>query len=117
MVSGSSASNRTTYKIGQDSQHNGTAIFSSSNGGTWFAGNNSVNTQNITVSGDAGDGQQHFKLSGYSQMANGASVANWHISYVNCQNIGSVASFSPAHCLEIDHCSATCNDMTGSTAL
>ncbi len=117
MVSGSSASNRTTYKIGQDSQHNGTAIFSSSNGGTWFAGNNSVNTQNITVSGDAGDGQQHFKLSGYSQMANGASVSNWHISYVNCQNIGSVASFNPANGIEIDHCSATCNDMNGSTAI
>ena len=60
---GGAAGNPITYQIGQDSAHNGTAVFSGS--GTWFGGAN-----NVIVSGNAGDGAMHFSLSGYSAGVN-----------------------------------------------
>ena len=44
-----------TYQIGQDSSHNGTAIFTGS--GTWIS-----KLQYCNVVGDAGDGNRHFSL-------------------------------------------------------
>jgi hypothetical protein len=42
--------------IGQDSAHNGTAIFQPSS--DWLSGV----LVNVTISGDAGDGKMHFQL-------------------------------------------------------
>ena len=56
LPTGGTASAPITYQIGQDSAHNGTAIFSGS--GNWLGGV----LQNVVISGDAGDGQMHFSI-------------------------------------------------------
>ena len=53
---GGTASAPITYQIGQDSAHNGTAIFSGN--GNWLGGV----LQNVVISGDARDGQMHFSI-------------------------------------------------------
>src|SRR5208282_4634381 len=49
------------YQIGQDSSHNGAAIFSNNGAGNWL--NSGV--VNVTISGNAGDGQMHFALTNF----------------------------------------------------
>lgn len=71
---GSSSSSRITYQIGQDSSHNGTAIFSGSG--------DFITVGNINVIGDAGDGKMHFTFSGGGRVFN-TSASNVHISYCN----------------------------------
>src|SRR5580693_2794847 len=64
---GGSSGNPITYQIGQDSSHNGTAIFSGS-GYAFTPANYTV------ISGDAGDGGMHFAVSGYSGCASVVSA-------------------------------------------
>jgi hypothetical protein len=74
---GGSSGSPITYQIGQDSAHNGTAIFSGS--GTFLGPVNYA-----IISGDAGDGNMHFAISsGYSTGANIGGTTGYRISYVN----------------------------------
>jgi len=72
---GGSASGRITYQIGQDSAHNGTAIFS---GTSAFVSLPSY----ANIVGDAGDGKQHFATTGCIGITSG-SFNNSRIGYVN----------------------------------
>ena len=112
LPSGSSATNRITYQIGQDPSHNGTAIFNNTGGGVWISG-----PSNIVVSGDAGDGQMHFKLSGYGQVVNLPSgQVNVHLSYIDFGNCGSanwrVIDMRGVNGIEIDHIYANVTNAT-----
>lgn len=101
---GGSAGNPITYKIGQDSTHNGTAIFS---GSSVFLGA----ANNVIVSGDAGDGNMHFQTSGYSVIVWVQSkLSNLRISYINFGQMagsggssGDVMYLAPVNGLEFDH--------------
>ena len=97
---GGTTASRITYQIGQDSLHNGTAIFSGS--GTFISA-----PSNVNIIGNAGDGKQHFATSGCTGIA-GGSFSNLRIGYVNfgmmlgningaCLYAGSVNGF------EFDH--------------
>jgi hypothetical protein len=89
-----------TYQIGQDSAHNGTAIFSGS--GTWFGGAN-----NVVISGDAGDGAMHFSCAGYGTSANINGNSNLRISYVNLgNNLGDGIDGQSVTAFQLDHCYA-----------
>jgi hypothetical protein len=102
---GGSSSGVVTYQIGQDSAHNGTAVFSGS--GSVFGG--SLNY--VTISGDAGDGNMHFATSGFSTIAwNQSSMSGLRIGYVNFgQMSGSgggnsdVMYLAPVTGFEFDH--------------
>src|SRR5258708_2033176 len=91
-----------TYQIGQDSSHNGTAIFVCP---AAFL----LHVNNVVVSGDAGDGQMHFKLqSGGGDFAfNLTGNTNVRISYVNGGQSSKTWLYAfgngTAH-LELDHC-------------
>jgi hypothetical protein len=89
-----------TYQIGQDSSHNGTATFSG--GGTWLN-----NPSYCIVSGDAGDGQMHFALSGYSQIltASSSSSVNYRLSYMNFGTINNMhlVDCTAGQGVEFDH--------------
>ena len=110
---GGSSGGSITYQIGQDSAHNGTAIFSGS--GSFF---NSGSSSYVTISGDAGDGQMHFATSGFSGVGllEPGSV-NIRISYINFGQIGSgindgngAASMGPG--FQFDHCYVYLNDQS-----
>ena len=75
---GGSSGSPITYQIGQDSAHNGTAIFSGS--GTFV---NPV--ANAAIVGDAGDGQMHFATSGYAVVAwyQSSTVSNFRLGFIN----------------------------------
>lgn len=120
---GGSAGSPITYQIGQDSLHNGTALFTGS--GNWIGGR--LNYVNIL--GDAGDGLRHFSLSGtvstnndspYTcaiNTYNGGGIANSRIAYVNAGHILQFMRLSPAGPFaEIDHCYSWCIDFQGSDA-
>jgi hypothetical protein len=72
---GGTSGNRITYQIGQDSLHNGTAIFSGS--GMFITA-----PSNANIIGDAGDGKQHFVTTGCIAIV-GGSFTNLRIGYVN----------------------------------
>ena len=111
--SGSSSANRVLYQIGQDSAHNGTAIFNATTAGvTWFSG-----PTNIIVSGDAGDGLKHLKLMGYAAMLSSANALNWRISYMGCPSIPTAGSLTSANGIEIDHCNWIITDLTADHCL
>lgn len=81
------AGNVITYKIGQDAGHNGTAIFNYTGGAAasnpWVSG-----PTYITVSGDAGDGLMHFKLTNYAVVT--SNTNNIRFSYIDASSgIGS----------------------------
>src|SRR5581483_3567449 len=77
---GGTSGNPITYKIGQDAGHNGTVIFNCG-GSIWL----SPSKPNVILSGDAGDGNRHFKLSGCTQGINASSfnMTNVRVSYVD----------------------------------
>ena len=94
-----------TYQIGQDSAHNGTAIFNG--GGTdspWLNGTLSY----TTILGDAGDGAQHFAVTNFA----GSSMyitafTNLRVAYVKFDEEADLSHFpnpTGANTLEIDHC-------------
>ena len=80
-----------TYKIGQDASHNGTVVFTSvCNGGYGVCGSNpwigqsGYNLNNVTLSGDAGDGNRHFAVSNFNTIAICYNtVTNLRLSYIN----------------------------------
>jgi hypothetical protein len=88
-----SASGRITYKIGQDSQHNGIATFTT----TYFVTQNYVN-----VVGDAGDGKRHFVWT-----TNGRATDNKSHIRVGYVNLGQRNSYgfyaNNGTDIEIDH--------------
>lgn len=97
---GGSAGNPVTYKIGQDSAHNGTAIFNRTSAGTqWaFGGNYYV------LSGDAGDGLMHFKCTGYDNGCVWNGVTGVRICYVNFDNVGAgILNCNVGTGIEFDH--------------
>jgi len=102
---GGTAGNPITYQIGQDASHNGKAIFS----GT--AGFLNTTVQNVTISGDAGDGARHFQTSGLTYIIYNASGAQngVRLSYINFGNISGaggavrVISFLNVNKFQFDH--------------
>ena len=60
--------------------------------------------QHIIISGDAGDGKQHFRLGTAAGVINGTNSADLRISYVNCGKKGIGFYFNGVDKLEIDHC-------------
>lgn len=106
-----SASAWITYKIGQDAMHNGTATFSSGlyqliSGPRYF-----------TFSGDAGDGQQHFRMTNFAGKQVFSNVNFFHLEYLDgASGIGSVGSVS-GNQIEINNCFFNITDLTADRAL
>jgi hypothetical protein len=103
---GGNSSASIIYQIGQDSAHNGTAVFDCAGGS--FLGNVSY----VTISGDAGDGNMHFSLINAGYVAALQNSFNVTISYLNMGavtegggNQGGVIDANPVSGLQIDHCS------------
>jgi hypothetical protein len=74
-----------TYQIGQDSSHNGTALFIGNNSGVMFNA-----TSYVTILGSDGDGRQHFCVSNipipcFYESSN--PLVNLRIAYINFQHI------------------------------
>ena len=67
---------RITYQIGQDTNHNGTAIFG---GGSGYVLANIPSYVNIV--GDAGDGQRHFQCSGFGAIMPAGNISYQRIAY------------------------------------
>lgn len=100
--------NPVTYKIGQDASHNGTVIFKRTTSGSQFVygGNYYV------ISGDAGDGKRHFKLSDYYQLLTLAGSSDVRISYIDCGNAGGFGSINPGTNIELDNCYLYSTDLS-----
>jgi hypothetical protein len=102
-ISGS-ASAKVNYKIGQDSQHNGTAIFNCN-------GNNFIDRSNgwvehVVISGDAGDGAKHFRVNNANSVIScpGGYFTNSRFSYVDCgDTCGGFAWLTETTHVELDH--------------
>lgn len=71
--------NGATYKIGQDSLHNGTAILNGQAGDYMFV----QSLSGVTVSGNAGDGLRHFKTTNTVQLGRGDDWTNVTFEYVD----------------------------------
>ncbi len=104
--------NGTTWKIGQDSAHNGTAVFDVQ-GATWLQHDET----GVTVSGDAGDGACHFYVKdGTGQPGNCNNNVNMLIEYVDFGRnaVGSVfgLSFNPGTNIEVSNCKFYANGTT-----
>ena len=109
---GGTAGHPITYQIGQDPAHSGTAVFHCATAGqTWIQA-----VSNVAVSGDAGDGQRHFKLTGYSRAFGAEEQSALHFSYVEATTLDCVGDFNPVSALEIDHCFFTITDLTADHA-
>ena len=107
---GGSSGNPITYQIGQDSSHNGTAVFSGGGGGYWLTPPNYV-----VVSGNAGDGNMHFSTSGPGGcVAMGTGASGIRVSYVNFGQIGAGVdeSYPGGVNFEFDHCYVYINNMS-----
>lgn len=107
LTSGSGGT-RITYQIGQDSAHNGTAIFQhTGTAGPWL-----FQPHDVTVSGDAGDGMMHFQLVGFlTGYTITGGAANIRLTYINYGNIGALGSINPGgDNIEIDHSYVYGND-------
>lgn len=97
-----------TYRIGQDASHNGTVIFNQTAVG-FSHGSFLQGGSNIVLSGDAGDGDKHFQLSGtlvyLIELA--GNNANIRMSYFDLgvfPRIGSInSSGGPITGIELDH--------------
>jgi hypothetical protein len=95
-----------TYQIGQDSAHNGTAIF---NGGGTGGGLFNGSLSYTTILGDAGDGNMHFQASNFSgPVVNISSFTGLRIGYINFATETYAMHFPSASggsaTLEFDHC-------------
>ena len=105
--SGSSSGGRITYQIGQDSAHNGNAVFT---GSEFIAAGT---RQYINIVGDAGDGNRHF-VSQTGRAFNADNMNNTRIGYVDFGNVSgaygaqsSNQTWGPNN--ELDHCFANKN--------
>ena len=89
------AGNPITYQIGQDVGHNGFAIFNANKSSWLYLDSNS----NLIISGDTGDGQQHFQIvsgscGGYGCVdGNTGRSSNVRISYIEFNTQGAMAYF------------------------
>lgn len=105
------ASSWITYKIGQDAQHNGTAIF---NAGLYqlISG-----PRYFTFSGNAGDGAMHFKLAGFDKHEVFSNINFFHFEYIDGgTGIGAIGSVS-GNQVEINNCFFNVTDLTADRAL
>lgn len=99
------AGNPITYKIGQDSAHNGTAIFHQ----VTYGGKFLFRPSYVIFSGDAGDGQMHFKLENFAIGSNHTSAPQGEeirLSYIDFGELDRLGVFNPVRSLEVDHCYA-----------
>ena len=117
--SGGTSGHRITYQIGQDSSHNGTAIFHYSgatpNSDPWISGSSYIN-----VIGDAGDGLLHFKLTGYNLAW--TNVSNVRMAYIDgAAGLGTTdgpgASIASATGCELDHLNFLITNLSASSAI
>lgn len=94
---GGAAGNPITYRIGQDSAHNGTAVFS---GGFWAGA-----VKNVVFSGDAGDAKMHFRIADNcpGRIWDGSNSLNARFSYVDCGRQVNDFYFNGGSGIEIDH--------------
>jgi hypothetical protein len=97
---GGNSTNAVTYKIGQDSLHNGIAIFNVRPLNDWISGA----IQSVVISGDAGDGKMHFQLGNLYRPITGDGSSNLRISYVNCGQKADGFNFNGVSRIEVDHC-------------
>lgn len=103
-----------TYQIGQDSAHNGTAIFTAStyqllSGPSYFTFSGKV--------GDGSDGLMHFQLSGFATKEVISNVNHFHFEYVDSTSsgvaaIGSIGGGSLNN-VEINNCYMKMVDLAG----
>lgn len=90
-----------TYQIGQDAGHNGTATFTGS--GSFLKGG----FKGVTVSGDAGDGKQHFVVAslGSVPVIDCNYTTGLKVSYVNFgEKPKAFLSANPGSGIQVDHC-------------
>jgi hypothetical protein len=105
-----------TYRIGQDAQHDGTAIFDGQ-GAQYFLGypdyNTNTNVHDVVLSGDAGDGVPHFAVKNYGLPVHGDLAQNLRISYFDFGQTedGPIRLIPSQGGVEIDHCLATVADL------
>jgi len=94
------ASARTIYQIGQDSSHNGTALINL-NGSHLL-----TEVNNVTFTGDAGDGQRHIVLSHCDESVSiyAANGLNFKLSYVDLGASTVGMNVNVMRNAEIDHC-------------
>jgi hypothetical protein len=100
-----SSSGIITYQIGQDSAHNGTAIFNAGGSGNPFFNGSLSYT---TVLGDAGDGKMHFAITGLGgPTISLSSFTSLRIGYINWGTVNYAMHFPSASggssTLELDH--------------
>lgn len=110
--SGSSGGGVVKLQIGQDSAHNGTAIFNATSSANWITG-----MDYFYVSGDAGDGNCHIKLTG-SFYAMGDNCSHTRVSYVEADTLSGLSYAmiwtSSATGMEFDHNLVKITDLTTS---
>ncbi len=111
-ISGTSG-NLVTYKIGQDSSHNGTAVFHMTGSVTQALFGKSY----FILSGDAGDGARHFKFTGYPTLLTLPGSVSVRVSYVDCGDLHGIGSINPGTNIEIDHLYLYSTDITLNIAL
>jgi hypothetical protein len=96
------AGNPVTYKIGQDSAHNGVAQFSIGSAQHFVTGS----IQNVIISGDAGDGQKHFQIIQAVRGFDCSGSVNFRVSYVSFPSANNKLFYinggGPG--IELDHC-------------
>lgn len=97
---------RVTYQIGQDSLHNGTAIFNAQVTGNALLGQ----PHDINIIGDAGDGQMHFQVQNSYQLIVGSNQSNIHLSYINCPSMNAFTTFNGSNNIEVGHCNCVIGD-------
>jgi hypothetical protein len=101
LPSGGWAPSAGTYQIGQDAGHNGTATFTGS--GSFLKGG----FNGVTVSGDAGDGKQHFQVGNLGSVPaiDCSNTTRLTVSYVNFgQKPKAFLSANPGSGIQVDHC-------------
>jgi hypothetical protein len=95
-----SATAKIAYQIGQDSAHNGTAILNL-NGNSLVASS----VQHVVISGDAGDGAQHFQANAAGRLIDASGSTDLRVAYLKVPSANKgLAYFNGGTQIEIDHC-------------
>ncbi|HTQ49826.1 MAG TPA: hypothetical protein VMJ12_03875 [Candidatus Acidoferrales bacterium] len=100
------------YKIGQDSLHNGTAIFDGGGAG-YLIYTYSSSAGFFTFSGDAGDGKRHIALTNFTASPFVIPLPGVRLSYINFGSVGEGVNGQGLTQFELDNC--YCN-IIGNTA-
>lgn len=107
-----------TYAIGQDSAHNGTAIFTRSASFTGTLGTWIFCPHDVVISGDAKDGQMHFRVTSSSGsgkingLLNTSGVNNVRMEYVDAGSMSQLSSHNGSTGIHISHCYFNMDDLT-----